>query len=56
MLKIEFTAGPTDEAEARAIVAALTELYGGQIVPASYARVGDVERATGPVTPAQMGS
>lgn len=54
MLKMEFTAevyeGGDGEKEARGIVAALIEIYGGQIVPASYTRVGQLERATGPVT------
>lgn len=37
------------ENQARGVVAALVAIYGPQIIPTSYERVGEVERATGPV-------
>lgn len=52
MLKIEISIhedGKSAETQARAAVAALVSLYGLGVIPASYERVGEIERATGPV-------
>jgi len=52
MLKIEISIhedGKSAETQARAVVASLVSLYGLGVIPASYERVGEIERATGPV-------
>lgn len=47
-MKIEFTPGEIDEREARGLVALLMATHGEGVVPASFAQVGGIIRATGP--------
>jgi hypothetical protein len=49
-MKIEFETGDLTEAEATGLIALMAAIHGEGIIPTSYARVGEVERATGPVT------
>lgn len=52
MLTLNFEVFPNDEdaeAQARGVVAALVAIYGEGVVPASYVKIGEFERATGPV-------
>lgn len=48
-MKITIYSGELTKSEARGVIALLMEIHGADVVPASFERVGEIMRATGPV-------